>query len=83
MTHKANGKRKRIILEVVEKPPTGSSVLNFTGGPFVAQKGGDTDLICGSCGKVVAILPGTVRLAGDKGPAILVCHACRAHNLAP
>jgi hypothetical protein len=82
MAPKPNGKRKRLTLEAVPEPPAGASVLNISGGPFVAQKG-DTELLCGSCGKVVAVLPGTVRLAGDKGPAVLVCYACAANNIAP
>ena len=79
----SNGKRKQITLQVVDPKPPNASVLQISGGPFVAEAGADTNYVCGSCGRVIASVPGRVRFAGESGPLVFVCWNCGSDNLAP
>jgi hypothetical protein len=79
----SNGRKHRVTLTVIPTLPDGASAVKLQDGPFVAQHGADTELVCGTCGKVVFVLPHRVFLAGDKGPVILICYSCGANNVAP
>jgi hypothetical protein len=84
MAPHSNGERKSITLKVVEAAPEGSPVFAIQGGPFVAEKGADTNYVCGKCAAIIASMPGNVKLASDTGaPVVLVCYSCGAKNLAP
>jgi hypothetical protein len=78
-----NGARRRVTLTVIDTIPPNASVLRLSGGPFVAEAGHDTNYVCGACGRIIASVPGDVRFAGEKGPAVFVCYGCGANNLAP
>jgi hypothetical protein len=80
---KPNGQRNRVTLTVVANRPANASVLEISGGPFIAEAGADTDYVCGSCGRITASVPGAIRFASDRGPVVFVCYGCRANNLAP
>jgi hypothetical protein len=78
-----NGRRKRIALHPVLRPPEGRAFLEIQGGPYVHPGVHDADFVCGICRKVVASVPDNIRFMSDSGPAIFVCYSCGAYNEAP
>ena len=74
---------KRIVLTAVDPKPKGATVMQLSGGPFVAGNDPDTEYVCDRCGAIVLRIPSGIHFAGDKGPVVFVCYGCGTANLAP
>ena len=74
----ALSERKRIVMKVVENPPTDAVILD----PIMPAKDAvETDLVCGRCGKILWSLPGNATFLRS-GPLVWRC-VCGAYNLSP
>jgi len=81
----------RKILRVIDEPEATDTALPFDSVPPIAKKGTE-DLVCGSCGNVIAasvapidVYVATAALLRNRMPLrlILTCAECGKHNVIP